>query len=153
MYHFQSTIGEFASISDKAVVSRLFLSNMHKLLRVTKEARAAASSSDSNSMQRYVIFSLLMIFRISTWVLDITVVILSVWYLTFYSFLHLNFRALLFDLAVSFLPGLNADEVDVLFNAIKPALQVWNPFSFHMLIYLVFQLFMQLMRERKGWTN
>ncbi|PRQ47070.1 hypothetical protein RchiOBHm_Chr2g0095731 [Rosa chinensis] len=79
----QSTIGEFASISDKAVVSRLFLSNMHKLLRVTKEARAAASSSDSNSRQ----------------------------------------RALLFDLSVSFLPGLNADEVDVLFNAIKPALQ------------------------------
>ncbi|KAL6220887.1 hypothetical protein ACLB2K_008640 [Fragaria x ananassa] len=79
----QSTIGEFASISDKAIVSRLFLSNMHKLLRVTKEARAAGSSSDSTSRQ----------------------------------------RALLFDLAVSFLPGLNAEEVDVLFNAIKPALQ------------------------------
>ncbi|BFG39488.1 hypothetical protein CerSpe_257610 [Prunus speciosa] len=32
-------------------------------------------------------------------------------------------RAQLFDLAVSFLPGLNAEEVDVLFGRIKPALQ------------------------------
>ncbi|KAM0969999.1 hypothetical protein EV1_017912 [Malus domestica] len=78
----QSTIGEFASISDKEVVSRYFRSTLVKLLKVTEEARKAESSRDSNTM-----------------------------------------RAQLFDLAVSLLPGLDAKEVDVLFSAIKTALQ------------------------------
>ncbi|KAM2313831.1 hypothetical protein ACFX1S_026933 [Malus domestica] len=78
----QSTIGEFASISDKEVVSRYFRSTLVKLLKVTEEARKAESSRDSNTT-----------------------------------------RAQLFDLAVSLLPGLDEKEVDVLFSAIKTALQ------------------------------
>lgn len=38
--------------------------------------------------------------------------------------LDLNCRARLFDLAVSLLPGLNAKEIDVLFVAVKAALEV-----------------------------
>ena len=36
----------------------------------------------------------------------------------------INCRARLFDLAVSLLPGLDEPALDVLFSAIKPALQV-----------------------------
>ncbi|KAM1479370.1 hypothetical protein ACFX2I_026661 [Malus domestica] len=45
----QSTIGEFASIPDKEVVSRYFRSTLMKLLKVTEEARKAESSRDSNT--------------------------------------------------------------------------------------------------------
>ncbi|KAH0970908.1 hypothetical protein GBA52_023064 [Prunus armeniaca] len=75
----QSTIGEFASISDEEAVSKCFI---HKRTQLLKEVTEAKDSRDSNSN-----------------------------------------RAQLFDLAVSFLPGLNAEEVDVLFGTIKPALQ------------------------------
>ncbi|XP_008242162.1 PREDICTED: RRP12-like protein [Prunus mume] len=75
----QSTIGEFASISDEEAVSKCF---KHKRALLLKEVTKAKDSRDSNSN-----------------------------------------RAQLFDLAVSFLPGLNAEEVDVLFGTIKPALQ------------------------------
>lgn len=42
----------------------------------------------------------------------------------------LPFRAQLFDLAVSFLPGLNAQEIGVLFGALKPALKVGSSCGF-----------------------
>lgn len=46
----QSTIGEFASISDKVVVSRFFNSTMQKLLKVTQEAGTRGNLRNSNSM-------------------------------------------------------------------------------------------------------
>lgn len=92
----QSTISELASISDKEVVSRFFKSTMQKLLKVTQAAGKPENSRNSSSMQ-----------------ID-----------------HASnesspslLRARLFDLAVSLLPGLNTKEIDLLFVAIKPALQ------------------------------
>ncbi|XP_062143407.1 uncharacterized protein LOC133851110 isoform X1 [Alnus glutinosa] len=92
----QSTICELASISEKKVVSSFFSDTMQKLLKVTQEARKPENSRNSNSRQ-----------------ID-----------------HASdesspslLRARLLDLAVSLLPGLNAKEIDVLFVAIKPALQ------------------------------
>lgn len=46
----QSTIGEFASISDKEVVSRFFLNTVQKLLKVTQEAGKPGNSRTSNSI-------------------------------------------------------------------------------------------------------
>lgn len=41
-----------------------------------------------------------------------------------YFFIHCNCRAHILDLAVSLLPGLDVEGVDLLFDAIKPALKV-----------------------------
>lgn len=90
----QSTIKEIASISDKAIVTRFFKSTMQKLLRATQEASKAEKSK--NSMQ---------IDESSNGSSPLFV------------------RAQLFDLAVSFLPGLNAKEIELLFVAVEPALQ------------------------------
>ncbi|GMP59840.1 hypothetical protein CsSME_00022955 [Camellia sinensis var. sinensis] len=92
----QTTIGEFASISDKAVVTRFFKTTMQKLLKVTQEASKAESSRSSNQMQ-----------------MDNS---------SNENSLSLA-RAQLFDLAVAFLPGLDASEIDLLFIAVKPALK------------------------------
>ncbi|KAI8023198.1 RRP12-like protein [Camellia lanceoleosa] len=92
----QTTIGEFASISDKAVVTRFFKTTMQKLLKVTQEASKAESSRSSNQMQ-----------------IDNS---------SNENSLSLA-RAQLFDLAVAFLPGLDASEIDLLFIAVKPALK------------------------------
>ncbi|CAL5400272.1 unnamed protein product [Camellia sinensis] len=92
----QTTIGEFASISDKAVVTRFFKTTMQKLLKVTQEACKAESSRSSNQMQ-----------------MDNS---------SNENSLSLA-RAQLFDLAVAFLPGLDASEIDLLFIAVKPALK------------------------------
>lgn len=89
----QRTIGEFASIADKGVVSRLFKNTMHKLLKVTKEAgklqnttsMEVDNSSDEPSLSHR--------------------------------------RAQLYDLAVALLPGLGTNEVDLLFVAVEPALK------------------------------
>lgn len=47
----QSSINEFASISDKEVVSRFFNTTMQKLLRVTQQAAKPENSRNSNSMR------------------------------------------------------------------------------------------------------
>lgn len=92
----QSTIGDFASIADKEIVTRLFKRTMHRLLEATQEAGKTKSTRKSNSMQ-----------------IDDSSNESSPDFM----------RARLFDLALSLLPGLNAKEIDVLFVAIKPALQ------------------------------
>ncbi|XWS17532.1 hypothetical protein CRYUN_Cryun33cG0075300 [Craigia yunnanensis] len=92
----QSTIGELSSIAHENVVRTLFKKTMHRLLKVTQEAGIAESSRNNNSMQ---------VDDSST-----------------ESSLSLK-RAQLFDLAVSLLPGLDEPALDVLFSAIKPALQ------------------------------
>ncbi|KAI8020694.1 RRP12-like protein [Camellia lanceoleosa] len=92
----QTTIGEFASISDKAVVTRFFKTTMQKLLKVTQEASKAESSRSSNQMQ-----------------IDNS---------SNENSLSLA-RAQLFDLAVAFLPGLDASEIDLLFIVVKPTLK------------------------------
>ncbi|CAK9328157.1 unnamed protein product [Citrullus colocynthis] len=93
--YLQSTIGEISSISDRSVVSNLFGKTMRKLLKLTQEA-AKVESKVSNSMQ----------------IDDSTNASSS-------SFM----RAQMYDLAVSFLPGLNSKEIDVLFVAVKSALK------------------------------
>lgn len=40
--------------------------------------------------------------------------------------LHCMYRAQLFDLAVSLLPGLDPKEIDLLFVATEPALKVYK---------------------------
>ena len=47
----QSTIDEFASISDNGEVSRVFKTTMQKLLKVTEEAGKPENSRNSNSMR------------------------------------------------------------------------------------------------------
>ncbi|XP_008450964.2 uncharacterized protein LOC103492395 [Cucumis melo] len=93
--YLQSTIGEISSISDKSVVSNLFGKTMRKLLKLTQQA-AKVEPKVSNSMQ----------------IDDSTNANSS-------SFM----RAQMYDLAVSFLPGLNSKEIDVLFVAVKSALK------------------------------
>ncbi|XWS72308.1 hypothetical protein CRYUN_Cryun02cG0028800 [Craigia yunnanensis] len=90
------TIGEFASIARENVVRTLFKKTMHRLLKVTQEAGIVEASRNNNSMQ---------VDDSST-----------------ESSLSLE-RARLFDMAVSLLPGLDEPALDVLFSAIKPALQ------------------------------
>ncbi|XVF88941.1 hypothetical protein PTKIN_Ptkin19aG0091600 [Pterospermum kingtungense] len=92
----QSTIQELASIAHENVVRTLFRKTMHRLLKVTQEAVRAEASANNNSMQ----------------VNDSSTE----------SSLSLE-RARLFDLAVSLLPGLDEPALNVLFSAIKPALQ------------------------------
>ncbi|XP_043695681.1 RRP12-like protein [Telopea speciosissima] len=91
----QSTIGEFASISDKEVVKKFYKTTMQKLLEVTKEA-AKAEQSRNSAMQ---------IDGAGT------------------EHSPSLARAQVLDLAVSLLPGLDVEGVDVLFYAIKPALR------------------------------
>ncbi|KAK1418640.1 hypothetical protein QVD17_27785 [Tagetes erecta] len=92
----QITIREFASIADKSVVSSLFKSTMKKLLKVTQEAGKIQNTKGSSSME---------IDNSS----NETSLSLS--------------RAKLYDLAVALLPGLGTEEVDLLFDAVKPALK------------------------------
>nr|GEV58478.1 hypothetical protein [Tanacetum cinerariifolium] len=92
----QRTIGEFASIADKSVVSRFFKSTMHKLLTVTEEAGKVQNTKSSSSME----------VDNSSGETSLS-----------------QTRAQLFDLAVSLLPGLGTKEVDLLFVAIVPALK------------------------------
>ncbi|KAF2304163.1 hypothetical protein GH714_028179 [Hevea brasiliensis] len=92
----QSIISEFASIADKAVVKRIFLKTMRKLLEVTQKATNAEASGNSNSAR-----------------IDVS---------SNEKPPSLE-RAQLFDLAVSLLPGLDGQEIGVLFSAVKPALQ------------------------------
>ncbi|XP_051150199.1 uncharacterized protein LOC127264739 [Andrographis paniculata] len=91
----QSTIGDLASISDRQVVSWFFKRTMQKLLKVTHEAANSNDTKDSNMMQ-----------------IDSS-----------NDGLRSKVRARLFDLAVSFLPGLDSKEIDLLFTAIQPALK------------------------------
>ncbi|KAL3332457.1 hypothetical protein AABB24_032833 [Solanum stoloniferum] len=104
----QRTIGVLASIADKVreksldqskgkrrVVRVLFTKIMQRLLEVTQEIGEAGKDKKSHSMQ-----------------IDDSS-----------SKSSLSERAQLFDLAVSFLPGLNAQEIGVLFGALKPALK------------------------------
>ncbi|KAF5185392.1 Rrp12-like protein [Thalictrum thalictroides] len=89
----QSTIGEFASISEKKVVRSFFLGKMKELRDVTQKA---VKAEQRNSME--------------------------IEYSANGSSL-LQARAHLLDLAVSFRAGLDPQLVDLLFTAIKPALQ------------------------------
>ncbi|OVA08308.1 putative domain NUC173 [Macleaya cordata] len=91
----QATISEFASIADKAIVKRFFTRTMQRLLKVTQEAVKAEQPKNSSSMQVDSANE-------SSPQLE---------------------RAQLLDLAVSLLPGLDSKEVDLLFIAVKPALQ------------------------------
>ncbi|KAL4572212.1 hypothetical protein LXL04_018982 [Taraxacum kok-saghyz] len=92
----QKTIGEFASIADKRIVSKFFRMTMEKLLKVTEEAGKVQSTKNSNSMET-----------------DNSSVENSL----------SQTRTQLYDLAVSLLPGLGVKEVDLLFVAIEPALK------------------------------
>ncbi|KAL0338857.1 UNVERIFIED_CONTAM: RRP12-like protein [Sesamum angustifolium] len=92
----QSTIGELASISDKELVTWFFKKTMQKLLKVTQEAGKSRSSKNSNLMQ---VDNSSHDGSLST------------------------ARGQLFDLAVSFLPGLDSKEIDLLFVAVQPALK------------------------------
>ncbi|XP_051150403.1 uncharacterized protein LOC127264880 [Andrographis paniculata] len=91
----QSTIGDLASISDRQVVSWIFKRTMQKLLKVTQEAANSNDTKNSNMMQ-----------------IDSSD-----------DGSRSKGRARLFDLAVSFLPGLDSKEIDLLFIAIQPALK------------------------------
>ncbi|KAK9134132.1 hypothetical protein Syun_013462 [Stephania yunnanensis] len=90
-----STIGEFASISDKAVVNRLFRPTMKKLLDVTYEAVEVEQPKD---------FSFMQIDKQSGSSLVVS-------------------RAKYLDLAASFLRGLDVDEVNLLLETLKPGLE------------------------------
>ncbi|KAF3792282.1 RRP12-like protein [Nymphaea thermarum] len=92
----QSTIGEMASISDKKVVKRFFKATMVKLLKVTQKAGEQGHSTESNSMQ--------IDDSAGNDGADLA-------------------RARLLDLGASLLPALDAESVDLLYLAIKPALQ------------------------------
>ncbi|XP_073010207.1 uncharacterized protein [Typha latifolia] len=90
----QSTIREFASVSDKKLVKKFFVDAMKELLDATHKAINAKQHDSSSAMQ-----------------IDIQ------------SNTRIIKRALLLDFAVSLLPGLGAKEIDLLFSAIKPAIQ------------------------------
>ncbi|CAN4123948.1 unnamed protein product [Withania somnifera] len=90
----QSTIGGLASIADKKKVSRFFKTTMRQLKNVTEEV--AHRAGNSNSMQ-----------------IDDSSNGRS----------SLLMRAQLFDLAVSLLPGLDAECIDTLFKAVEPAIK------------------------------
>lgn len=59
-----------------------------------------------HSIQMYAVFNALELIKMYLFLLDCM------------------YRARLFDLAVSLLPGLDGQEIGVLFSAVKPALQV-----------------------------
>ncbi|XP_054814971.1 uncharacterized protein LOC129315359 isoform X2 [Prosopis cineraria] len=89
----QHTIREIASISNGQVTSKLFKRTMRELLEVTQQAFRAANT---NSMQ------------VDESSNDVSLSVA---------------RAQLLDVAVSLLPGLKAEEIDLLYVAIKPTLQ------------------------------
>ncbi|MQM05498.1 hypothetical protein Taro_038315 [Colocasia esculenta] len=89
----QALIHEFASVSDKKLVKKLFTHTMYKLLKVIQEINGLDQNKISSSMQVDASFS--------------------------ESSLLVK-RALLLDLAISLLPGLEIEEIDCLFTAIKP---------------------------------
>ncbi|XP_070037346.1 uncharacterized protein [Nicotiana tomentosiformis] len=91
----QSTIRELAPIADKEEVRKFFMKTMRELLKVTQESGKAEKARSSNSMQ-----------------IDDS---------SSESSPSLK-RAQLFDLAVSLLPGLDAEHINALFGAIEPAL-------------------------------
>ncbi|GAB2291556.1 hypothetical protein Dimus_025810 [Dionaea muscipula] len=90
----QKAIGQFASISEEAVVSRIFKSTMQKLLKVTQDASKVVNAQNSMKIDNMP----------SGNSLSLT-------------------RAQLLDLAVSLLPGLGLKEIEVLFLAVVPALK------------------------------
>ncbi|KAI3709731.1 hypothetical protein L2E82_39497 [Cichorium intybus] len=90
----QKTIGEFASIAEKGIVSRFFKTTMQKLLKVTEEAGKVQNTKNSMEVDQ-----------------SSNETSLS------------QTRVRLYDLAVSLLPGLGVKEVDLLFVAIEPALK------------------------------
>lgn len=90
----QMTIGEFASIAEGDVVLRFFKTTMQKLLKVTQDAGGAENSRNSMQIDGSTSDNSLS-----------------------------RARAQLFDLAVSLLPGLGFEEVDLLFVALVPALR------------------------------
>nr|XP_043627919.1 RRP12-like protein [Erigeron canadensis] len=92
----QKTIGELASIADGDVVSMFFKRTMQKLLKVTEEAGKLQITKGSRCME-----------------VDNSSNETSL----------SQKRALLYDLAVSLLPGLGPEEVDLLFVAVEPALK------------------------------
>ncbi|XP_077230850.1 ARM repeat superfamily protein [Tasmannia lanceolata] len=92
----QSTIGAFASVSEKKSVRKFFKITMRKLLEVTKEAVEKGQPRKSNSMQ-----------------IDDSSIQSS----------PSLARAQLFDVAVSLLPGLDTEDIDLLFIPIMAALK------------------------------
>ncbi|KAL2338811.1 hypothetical protein Fmac_013257 [Flemingia macrophylla] len=101
----QHTIGDVASIADRSHVRNLFKEKMLKLYKYTRKAikvreldlpPSGSSSTNSHSMS-----------------IDDASNNLSLSIL----------RARLLDLAVSLLPGLDAEDISLLFEAIKPTLQ------------------------------
>ncbi|XP_057968384.1 uncharacterized protein LOC131157934 [Malania oleifera] len=91
----QTTISEFASISNEIEIRKFFLNTMRQLQEVTEKASTAENLRKSNYMQVEC--------SLSEGSLS-------------------HARAQLFDLAVALLPGLNAAQTKVLFLAIVPAL-------------------------------
>ncbi|XP_042499483.1 RRP12-like protein [Macadamia integrifolia] len=94
--HLQSTISEFASISNEEVIMRNFTRTMQRLLAETEAAKAEQSRNSAMQIDGAGTEGPPSLAR----------------------------RARLLDLAVSFLPGLHVKGVDLLFAAIKPALKV-----------------------------
>lgn len=92
----QATIHEFASITEQKYIKNFFGKIMQKFLMVTKESIKVKQTQDSSSMQ-----------------IDGSPDGTSL----------LNKRALLLDVAVSLLPGLGKEEINLLLIAIKPAFQ------------------------------
>ncbi|KAJ0983774.1 hypothetical protein J5N97_002130 [Dioscorea zingiberensis] len=92
----QATIHEFASITEQKYIRNFFGKIMQKFLMVTKESVKLKQSQDSSSMQ-----------------IDNSSSGASL----------SNARALLLDAAVSVLPGLGKEEINLLLIAIRPAFQ------------------------------
>ncbi|XP_068658787.1 uncharacterized protein [Aristolochia californica] len=90
----QATICEFASVAEKKFVKRFFRNTMQELLKVTKAVREQPKLSNSMQIDDSVSDGSPSIMRIK-----------------------------LLDLAISLLPGLGAQEVDLIFVAIEPVLQ------------------------------
>ncbi|OAY67734.1 RRP12-like protein isoform X1 [Ananas comosus] len=98
----QSTINEIASIADNKVIKKFFVDTMKELLEATQEAIKSKQIDDSSSKQ---------IDDSSSMQIDAL------------SSSKIMRRALLLDFAVSLLPGLGVKEIDLLFSAIKPAIE------------------------------
>ncbi|KAG0499668.1 hypothetical protein HPP92_004359 [Vanilla planifolia] len=92
----QHSINLFASISEKTTVKNFFKKNMIELLKVTRQIVKVKESKESSSMEIDDPFDESSLTRS---------------------------RALRLDLAVQLLPGLDKEEIDLLFSATKPAIQ------------------------------
>ncbi|XP_061361599.1 uncharacterized protein LOC133305400 [Gastrolobium bilobum] len=92
----QHTIGDIASIADKADVRSLFKEKMWNLYKCTRKASKVDNSKSFHSM------------KIDDASNNVSPSV---------------FRVRLIDFSVSLLPGLDAEDIDLLFQAIKPALQ------------------------------